>query len=1035
MTSQFLSPAMLGVLHALWPVVLESAFDATLLLSASFVILRALRNVAASVRHRVLALTVIAVLVLPAVNAVTGRVAPIVPLGLVALGAPLQVPLGAADEAPLHASQSTLSPADGPSEGGRQGHAIESADAHMRDRHSTVAEEDGDELAAIGDSEAVAQSRLAAFASKTIRSGSPHMDRPGSWATVCSVLWLGGFLAGVFSILRSFLGSRIRLSDARLMEGPQWVGLANAISGQLGYRGMVRIVCSSRVRIPLTTGVLRPTIVLPDDSDTWPKERCRAVLTHELAHVMRRDVFWQWLAKITCTVYWFHPMAWIAASRLRVERENACDDVVLESGALPSRYASVLVDLATYLAESRPSCRAIVAPLVSNSVEERVRTILRSDLSRTPVRRSLGVVLLCGMVVAVLCAGVVSPIAATPVAADDENVTEAPSRDAELSKSTTIAEYRGPYDIVASKSGDMLYVVEKDANVVGLLDPLGQRVTGTIAVPATPTGICISPDGASLYVTCAAPEGTVCVIDAESREISARIRVGHSPQGPCVSPDGTKLYVCNRFDDNVSVVDLKARKEVARVACDRQPYDAAVTPDGRTVFVTNHLPNDPSDLYEVAAEVTCIDTATNATTSIRLVNGTTRPAGICVSPDGKFVYAVATLARYQMPTTQLERGWMNTNALIILDAREKKYFNTVLLDDIDLGAANPHGVATSSDGSQLFVTHAGTHELSVIDAPALIKKLLALPTDREALRAAGSSSGTKRRGSSLTAKDVPNDLAFLRRLRQRIALTGNGPRGLAVLGDNVYAAMYYTDTVDCVDLIALPQPKVTEIAVGPTPALKAERQGDLYFHDATLCHEHWQSCATCHPDGRCDALNWDLMNDGLGNPKNGKSLLLAHHTPPAMTSGILDDAETAVRSCTQHLLFAVPSDEEAEAIDAYLKSLKPVPSPHLVNGQLSESAKRGRALFEGDEVGCAICHPARLYSDLSMHDVGTRGQYDRRDTFDTPTLVEAWRTAPYLHDGHYVTLEELLKEGDHGKAADKLGDEQMQDLIEYVLSL
>ncbi len=52
-----------------------------------------------------------------------------------------------------------------------------------------------------------------------------------------------------------------------------------------------------------------------------------------------------------------------------------------------------------------------------------------------------------------------------------------------------------------------------------------------------------------------------------------------------------------------------------------------------------------------------------------------------MSPDGKHVYVAHILARYQMPTTQLERGWMNTNALSIIDAEKKKLVNVILLDD------------------------------------------------------------------------------------------------------------------------------------------------------------------------------------------------------------------------------------------------------------------------------------------------------------------------------------------------------------------
>jgi cytochrome c peroxidase len=54
-----------------------------------------------------------------------------------------------------------------------------------------------------------------------------------------------------------------------------------------------------------------------------------------------------------------------------------------------------------------------------------------------------------------------------------------------------------------------------------------------------------------------------------------------------------------------------------------------------------------------------------------------------------------------------------------------------------------------------------------------------------------------------------------------------------------------------------------------------ERAGqslERLFHDATIGHQSWQSCASCHPDGRAGGLNWDLLNDGIGNPKNTKSV-------------------------------------------------------------------------------------------------------------------------------------------------------------------
>jgi cytochrome c peroxidase len=157
-----------------------------------------------------------------------------------------------------------------------------------------------------------------------------------------------------------------------------------------------------------------------------------------------------------------------------------------------------------------------------------------------------------------------------------------------------------------------------------------------------------------------------------------------------------------------------------------------------------------------------------------------------------------------------------------------------------------------------------------------------------------------------------------------------------------------------------------------------------------------------------DGKNWDLLNDGLGNPKNTHSLLLSHRTPPAMSEGVRDTAETAVRAGLRHILFSVQPEEVACALDDYLKSLKPVASPYLIHGRLSASARRGRRLFEDPHIGCAGCHPPGLFTSLESYDVGTRSACDDTAVFDTPSLIELWRTAPYLHDGSAATVNDVL---------------------------
>jgi cytochrome c peroxidase len=224
--------------------------------------------------------------------------------------------------------------------------------------------------------------------------------------------------------------------------------------------------------------------------------------------------------------------------------------------------------------------------------------------------------------------------------------------------------------------------------------------------------------------------------------------------------------------------------------------------------------------------------------------------------------------------------------------------------------------------------------------------------------------------------------------------------------------------------------------LGPEPVWTDIRYGEMLFHDAFLCQERWQSCATCHPDARSDTLNWDLLNDGADNPKNTKSLLLAHQTPPSMSHGVRDRAETAVRKGFETILMIPATENDAQAVDAYLSHLEPVPSPHLVSGKLNESAERGQRIF--NRSGCSVCHPAPLFTDLRKHDVETRSPIDSSPLFDTPTLREVWRTAPYLHDGRYKTIRELITEGKHvntNQRLDRLTDEEINDMTEYILSL
>jgi cytochrome c peroxidase len=165
-------------------------------------------------------------------------------------------------------------------------------------------------------------------------------------------------------------------------------------------------------------------------------------------------------------------------------------------------------------------------------------------------------------------------------------------------------------------------------------------------------------------------------------------------------------------------------------------------------------------------------------------------------------------------------------------------------------------------------------------------------------------------------------------------------------------------------------------------------------------------------------------------------MLLAHETPPAMVTGVRPSAEVAVRAGLKHIEMAVRPEKDAKAIDAYLKSLEPVPSPHLVDGHLSELARRGKKVFR--KARCARCHSGAHFTDMKQYDVGTGSGRHADTKFDVPTLVELWRTAPYLYDGSASTIREVLVEhnrGDEHGRTSELTQKELDALCEYLLSL
>lgn len=176
----------------------------------------------------------------------------------------------------------------------------------------------------------------------------PSTDRLNMAALLLALelVWALGVLLGLFRLLRAGLCVRALVDDSDPVD-VEWHSLLNEGRSQLGLRRPVSLRFGPKRLIPTTTGILNPVILLPRDAMNWPEPRRRAVLLHELAHVVRRDVMLQLAERVSCLLHWFNPWVWKLARVADLERERACDDRVLASGVPAGNYAEDLLHVAS----------------------------------------------------------------------------------------------------------------------------------------------------------------------------------------------------------------------------------------------------------------------------------------------------------------------------------------------------------------------------------------------------------------------------------------------------------------------------------------------------------------------------------------------------------------------------------------------------------------------------------------------------------------------------------------------------------------
>ena len=588
--------------------------------------------------------------------------------------------------------------------------------------------------------------------------------------------------------------------------------------------------------------------------------------------------------------------------------------------------------------------------------------------------------------------------------------------------------YISPAGMAVSADGGTLYVAAEGADELLEVDLAGRKVTRVVPILGRPHGVAISADGHRLAVS-RRDQDQVTIFALPSLTVVNTIATGDEPLAVTLSADASRLYVVNNQGDDVSLVSLAQRPVADRLGAGHEPYAAALSRDGDLLVVANRLarPGLPRAVPE--SELTLIDARQSRVLERRQLESAHMSEGVALAHDGSFALASIIRVRNLLPITEVARGAVMTSGLAYVETARGGRTVQFPLDDVNRYYPDPAGVAMTPDDSKAFVAAGGARTVTAVDLRALRARVAA--------------------GNAAQLAAVADDLGAASDYVLARIPTRDQPRTLAMSPDGrkLYVAERLNDSIAVIDTTRL---EVSErIDLGGPRQLTAERRGERVFHDASITFQGEFSCRSCHPDGHSDGLVYDFDIDGLGrNPIKNKSLRGIRDTAPFKWNGGNPDLATQCGPRFAKVLTrsdAFKPDDLRDLV-AYIESI-PLPERRMPP-ELATARERGKKIFDRHRTNggqpipvakrCGTCHRPPLYTDRLKADVGSSTTFDSIKAYDTPQLLDVKSSAPYLHNGSAVTLEEIWTvynpKDTHGMTND-LSKPQLNDLIIFLRSL
>ena len=635
--------------------------------------------------------------------------------------------------------------------------------------------------------------------------------------------------------------------------------------------------------------------------------------------------------------------------------------------------------------------------------------------------------------------------------------------------------------IAVTPDGAHLFVVHPDADSVSEINlatraieneillasapPAVDSMTGRYDPAVGPRALAFDSSGATLYVT-GQRSGMLYAVDVPTAAVRASVALCSEPVGVLVGPGDANVYVACSQDDEVAQVDAASLSLVATVVTPRKPWALAWSPDGASLLATHLLGPGVSQLATSPLSLT----TTFAVPDRGPESDPDEPHGlvrgiydVVARPGTSELWVAHLMLGTDTPQPTLVFDNAVFPSLSILDGANGNQLARLSVQAADNAGpgdngafgdvvSGPRAVAFSGDGTLAFVTDTDSEDLLVVDATRRIEATIVRP------------------------------------------LPGHLPEGVVWFQDEVYVQERNTEDVVAFKIqqgdggLSVTQDGAAFPTLSTDPMPANLRLGQKLFYsansdDVPITQNHWVACASCHVEGRSDAVTWLFAQGPRDTPSNSGGMLdTGFLFRTADRSQVRDYWKTIDVEQGGDFHPGGAQDPLLEAIEAYVNTAIPIPvapstdERHQIQGEaLSSLRSQGLTVF--NTVGCDDCHsgPARTDSGsmnpmlvlsgpivssstpggVLLHDVGTcvtdgpwpDVPHDDLDgdprpgcAFDTPALRGLTDSAPYLHDGSAATLEDVLPSmlqaaAGQGATPQTLSASDQAALVEYLRSL